>query len=38
MVIIKLEEIKMNLNHPAEMVFFCVDVEGGVNHGKKTKL
>jgi hypothetical protein len=38
MVIIKLEEIKMNLNHPANPASFCVDVEGGVNHGKKTKL
>jgi len=38
MVIIKLEEIKMNLNHPAKPVFFHVDVKGGVNHGKKTKL
>ena len=38
MVIIKVEEIKMNLNHPAKIVFFCVDVEAGVNYGKKTKL
>ena len=38
MVIIKLKEIKMNLNHPAKPVFLCADVEGGVDHGKKSEL
>ena len=37
MVIIRIEEVRMNLSHPAEM-FFSGDVEGGGNHGKKTKL
>ena len=38
MVIIKIEEIKMNLNHPAKIVLFCVDVEGGVDHVKKSGM
>ena len=38
MVIIKVEEIKMNLSHPVKMVFFFADGEGGVGHGKKSEL
>jgi len=37
MVIIRIEEVKMNLSHPAEM-FFPGDVEGGVDHGKKSRM
>jgi hypothetical protein len=38
MVIIKVIEVQMDVSHPAKMVFFFADVEGGVDHGKKNKL